>query len=219
MTATTIHNDWNPRPGVDDHPSYDSLRFSQDRRGRRLWKRERRIVDRFLSTLQPGSTVLDAPAGMGRFTDLINRHGHRAISIDLFYDHAHHLANRRDVVSAATLQADIGRLPLADDTIDAALCIRLLHHLTPLQIALAFDELRRVARRALLTYYSRWSLKFLKKHLRGRLPSGRYYSPATIGQLCLDAGWSRGQALTSSPLHNLHFVTVDRVEEPMSQAA
>lgn len=219
MTASTIHNDWNPLPHLDDRPSYDSVRFTRDARGRRLWLRERRYVDRFLSTLRPGSIVLDVPSGMGRFTELIDHHGHRAVSVDLLFEHVHYIANREDVVSSGALQADIGRLPFDDDSVDAAICIRLLHHLTPSQIGTALGELRRVARSALFTYYSRRTLKFLKKQIRRRPLRGRYYTPATMERFCLDAGWSESRALTSSPLHNLHFVVVDRAASSTIQAA
>ena len=219
MTAETIHSDWNPSPRLDDRPSYDSKRFTRNARGRRLQQRERQLVDKFLSTLSPGSIVLDVPSGMGRFTDLIDRHGHRAVSIDLLFDHVQYVANRSDVVSTCAVQADIGRLPLDDDSVDAALCIRLLQHLTPPQIITALGELRRVARTALFTYYSRWTVKFLKKQIRRRPLNGRYYSPTTIRQLCRDSGWSDDTLLTRSPLHNLHFMVVDRDELPTSQAA
>jgi len=219
MAATTIHNDWDPRPQLDDRPSYDTIRFDRNSRGRKLSERERRVVDRFLSTLRPGSTVLDVPSGMGRFTDLIDRYGHRAVSIDLLFEHVHYIANRQNGISTSALQADIGRLPLADNSIDAALCIRLLHHLTPAQITTALAELRRVTCSALFTFYSRRTFKFIKKRFRGRPLNGRYYTPATIEQLCLGAGWSDRRALTSNPLHNLHFMAVRRAESSMDRVA
>lgn len=219
MGAATIHNDWDPQPRLADRPSYDTIRFEKNSRGRKLWQRERRVVDRFLSTLRPGSTVLDVPSGMGRFTDLIDRNGHRAVSIDLLFEHVHYIANRQNRTSTSALQADIGRLPLADNSIDAALCIRLLHHLTPAQITTALAELHRVTCSALFTFYSRRTFKFMKKRLRGRPLNGRYYSPLTIEQLCRDAGWSGRSALTSNPLHNLHFATVSRVELSMDRVA
>lgn len=175
---------------IEPEGDYERNRFEKSPEGQEKNRREQEMVRRFLRTLPAGSRVLDVPAGMGRFTELILQCGHRPISIDLNFGRIAE-ARRRSSKMVPVAQGDVTRLPLADQSVDAVVCFRLLHHLTPEMIAKVLTELRRVAPRAYVTFYSRHTFKFLKKHLRGRPVSGQYYSPRQLFQWAQAAGWSQ----------------------------
>ena len=168
--------------------SYEWRRFQSTPEGQEKNRREQEMVRRFLLKLARGSTVLDVPAGMGRFTKLILETGHRPLSVDLNFGR---IADTRQRLEKAlpVMQGDVTHLPLADQSVDAVLCFRLFHHLTP-EIALqVLRELRRVASRAYITFYSRHTLKFYKKHLRGKSVSGQYYPASQMIEWSRAAGW------------------------------
>jgi len=173
---------------VEREGEYEWRRFERTAEGRAKNRIERTMVHRFLQRLPPGSRVLDVPAGLGRFTDLILQTGHHPISIDLNFGRIAE-ARRRQPGSLSSIQADVTRLPLGDQSVNAALCFRLLHHLTPEMIRQVLMELRRVAPRAFVTFYSSHTLKYYKKRLRGKPLSGRHYPPGQLIDWCRTAGW------------------------------
>lgn len=175
---------------IEAEGGYERKRFEQSPEGQAKNRREQEMVRSFLHTLPAGSLVLDVPAGMGRFTELILESGHRPISIDLNFGRIAE-ARRRPGKAVPAVQGDVTRLPLVDQSVDAVICFRLLHHLTPEMIAKVLAELRRIAPRAFVTFYSRHTFKFLKKNLRGKPVSGQYYAPAQLIQWAQAAGWSR----------------------------
>lgn len=89
--------------------------------------------------LRAGSTVLDLACGTGDFVKSLEKGGHTAIGIDLSYG----------MMAAATsdspfLQGDLLSLPIADNSVDAAVCGYALRNLVSLPPF--FDELARVVR-------------------------------------------------------------------------
>lgn len=181
-------DDW--KSEMEPEGDYERRRFEKSGEAREKNRREQGMVRRFLGGLPTGARVLDVPAGMGRFTGLILESGHQPISVDLNFGRIAE-AHQRHGRPVPAIQGDITRLPLADQSVDAVVCFRLLHHLTPEMIGLVLRELRRVAPRALVTFYSRHTLKFYKKHLRGKPLSGQYYSPRQVGEWARAAGWNR----------------------------
>jgi SAM-dependent methyltransferase len=173
---------------IEGKGEYERRRFEQSAGGRARNRREQAMVRRFLGRLPPGSRVLDVPAGLGRFTELILRSGHRPLSIDLNFSR---IAEAKDRLPepVPAIQADITRLPLADQSVPAVICFRLLHHLSPDLIQHVLCELRRVTARAFVTFYSSRTLKYGKKRLRGKPVSGRYYSPRQLLGWARAAGW------------------------------
>jgi SAM-dependent methyltransferase len=75
-----------------------------------------------------GKTVLDAGCGMGRFLDVVSKHGAVSVGVDLSFavEAAHeNLGDRRNV---HILQADLRELPFADASFDFIYSIGVLHH-------------------------------------------------------------------------------------------
>ena len=179
---------WNSE--VEPEGDYERRRFERTKQGQEKNRREQDMVRRFLRRLPKGSKVLDVPAGMGRFTELILESGHNPVSVDLNFGRIAEAYQRLEKPVPA-IQGDVTQLPFSDQSVDAALCFRLLHHLTPEMISKVLRELRRVAPRAFVTFYSCHTFKFYKKRLRGKPVSGQYYQPRQIIKWSRAADWSR----------------------------
>lgn len=169
--------------------NYEWRRFQRSPQGQEKNRREQRMVRQFLLRLPRASTVLDVPAGMGRFTELILETGHHPLSIDLNFGRIAD-TRRRMGKPVPAMQGDVLHLPLTDQSVDAVLCFRLFHHLPAEIIREVLRELRRVSPRAYVTFYSRHTLKFYKKHLRGKPVNGQYYPARQILDWSREAGWS-----------------------------
>lgn len=175
---------------VEPEGDYERRRFERTEQGQEKNRREQDMVRRFLRRLPGGSRVLDVPAGIGRFTELILESGHQPLSVDLNFGRiaeAHLRLNR----PLPAIQGDVTRLPFSDQSVDAVVCFRLLHHLTPEMITKVLHELRRVAPRAFVTFYSCQTVKYYKKRLRGKPVSGQYYRPRQLIEWSRAAGWNR----------------------------
>jgi 2-polyprenyl-3-methyl-5-hydroxy-6-metoxy-1,4-benzoquinol methylase len=75
-----------------------------------------------------GKLVLDAGAGLGRFSEVVLNHGGRVVAVDLSraIDAAH--ANLGDDPSIDFIQADIFKLPFRPETFDFVYSWGVLHH-------------------------------------------------------------------------------------------
>lgn len=183
---------------------YEHRRFQSSRAGRRKLRQESALVDRFLRKLPPDQLVLDAPCGMGRFTGQITAAGHRPVSLDLNTGMLHRARHRHGELSPL-LQGNVLSLPFRDDSIDAAICFRLLHHLPDNLVLDVLAELRRVTRTALVTFYDTGCIKYWRKRLLGRHVSGQYYPARHVVRLAREAGWAEVARSDACAVHrNLH---------------
>lgn len=89
--------------------------------------------------LSPGSVILDLAAGTGDFCVDLAKDGHKPIGVDLSYGML--AAARTD---APLVQGDLLQLPVADRSVDAAVCGFALRNLVSLPPF--FSELNRVVR-------------------------------------------------------------------------
>ncbi|MEM7325502.1 MAG: ubiquinone/menaquinone biosynthesis methyltransferase [Actinomycetota bacterium] len=99
------------------------------------WRKKTRQAMR----LQPGSVILDLAAGTGDFCVDLAKNGHRPIGVDLSYGML--AAARTD---APLVQGDLLQLPMADASVDAAVCGFALRNLVSLPPF--FEELHRVVK-------------------------------------------------------------------------
>jgi SAM-dependent methyltransferase len=102
--------------------------------------RERLLLDLFLSA-SPGPRVLDGGAGQGTMSSRLERLGFEVTSTDVSVAAVELL---RENLSGAVLEADLGELPFADATFDAAVLGEVLEHVDDDRGALT--ELARVLR-------------------------------------------------------------------------
>lgn len=116
-------------------PRYDMVNRIMTFRLDVRWRR-RAVSD---LALPPGSLVLDLASGTGDLCIDLARAGHRPVSMDLSFGM---LSNDRS--GAPRTQADILRLPLADDSVDGIICGFALRNLADLPVF--FAECARVLR-------------------------------------------------------------------------
>lgn len=130
---------------------------------------EQAIIERLLSVLPAGSTVLDIPVGTGRFLNFYVSRGFRFIGADLSGDQlakaALKVTDREQVngwvqqsnaagkIITATIdekgvlaQGDVRQIGLEAKSVDASVMCRLTRWLSPADCQVAMKELQRVTR-------------------------------------------------------------------------
>jgi len=114
----------------------------------------------FVATLPPKSEILDIGCGHGRHAKPVAQAGYRVIGVDLCRSL---LAIGKDASATALARiewvvGDASSLPIRSSTIDAALCVAVLHHLpTRDDRVAALTEVRRVLRPSGRAFISVWA--------------------------------------------------------------
>ncbi len=90
--------------------------------------------------LTPGSTVADLACGTGDFVKALEKRGHKTFGVDLSYG----MMAASGIDGGRFVQGDLLALPLADRSVDAAVCGYALRNLVALEPF--FDELARIVR-------------------------------------------------------------------------
>jgi ubiquinone/menaquinone biosynthesis C-methylase UbiE len=114
---------------------------------------EQRIICSMLDDMPFGNWVLDVPCGTGRFFQFYHDKGFLFRGLDASADMLQIAANKVvDPMKARLGQADVRSLPLGDQSVDAAVMVRLTRWLSPEDCQVALKELQRVTRdRIILT--------------------------------------------------------------------
>ena len=198
MTPDNQQNEKNSQPGrygtdgwknyIERGETYEWLRFGKTKKARQRSHREIGMVVDFLQSLPQNQVVLDAPSGMGRFCEIIREQGHIPIAVDSNSGRIKDTYNRLDPPIPA-VHADIMNLPFLDNAFDAVICFRLLHHLNADLVMTVLQEISRISKHALITFYSQNTWKFYRKHLTGKTPQGYYYRFNWILKASREAGW------------------------------
>jgi len=150
-------------------------------------RRELGLVLKALSRLGHLETVLDCPCGAGRLLPLLPGKVYAADAAVTMVREA------REEVSARFLVAAAQSLPFADNTFDAIVCHRLLHHFTDAGVRRSIlKELARVARRGVVISFTDATTR------KGRKPSRR--QPIHPEELKADAN-AAGLTLDGPILH------------------
>jgi len=151
---------WYDRDGVAERFERYQEPGTDQYRHRRF---ERRVVERLLSAMPPGLTVLDFPCGTGRYAGLADRFAFSTGS-----DISFAMLDRARNAYQALCQADAFRLPFRDRAFGLTLCMRFLHHVPDqAQRRRCLAELGRVTGETLvLSYFERRSLKHLARRFR-----------------------------------------------------
>jgi len=90
---------------------------------------------------------------------------------------------------ARAVLADAFRLPFRAAAFDTALCVRLLHHFGPAEQRAILTELRRVASKAVVTYFGTSGLKARRRRRKGAIGTRRGTAKGAFEALCTLAGW------------------------------
>jgi ubiquinone/menaquinone biosynthesis C-methylase UbiE len=101
---------------------------------------------------RPDATVLDIGAGSGDFARRLLRQRQAQVLVWDSRDEVLAIARRNlaNTSHVKFLKADVRALPLPDDGVDVVHASLLLHHLDPSDVVVAFREMRRVARDAVV---------------------------------------------------------------------
>ena len=126
----------------------------------------RRALLRSLASVPAGSHLLDVPCGTGQFCWDLARAGYHVTGMDVS-EAMLDCARQDDSSASVTLRrGDIFDLPFANKTFDAAVCIRFTNLVDARLRIRAVRELTRVARIVVISYYHRYSLKYVSRLLR-----------------------------------------------------
>lgn len=134
-------------------------------------QRESRLIQRHLQSQPACGTILDLPCGGGRLSAAIAAAAPDAVLIEadiglgqVAYARDHRLGDGRQVF----ITASGFHIPVRDGGVDAAVCVRLFHHLPAVaEQERLLGELLRVARRfVILTFFDYYSVKNTLRRVR-----------------------------------------------------
>jgi len=168
--------------------AYDSCRFD-NLKGRVYRWLEESAIRQVLSSLQPGSKVLDAACGTGRVTALLRRQGFRPTGYDI--SAAMIAVARRQLTSlgyddVSLVAGDVQHLPYPADSFDAATCVGLLMHLDADARVGVLRQLARVAREQVVVQYGRLhAFNRARARMTGQPPGNVRYT-VTEAELRMD---------------------------------
>jgi ubiquinone/menaquinone biosynthesis C-methylase UbiE len=112
-----------------------------------IWQRENSVIEEFFEELKipEQALVLDVPVGTGRFVDVYSKHRCQLIGVDIS-DEMLDQARARATSNEIFTQADITLMPIAESSIDVAVCIRFAYLVDRKTLKAAIQELSRVIR-------------------------------------------------------------------------
>ena len=158
--------------------SYESERFSESRRGRRLDRIDKAFAEKLYSMVGSESCIVDVPCGSGRFYDIFCR-ADGLIMVDGDPNMLSAARERHDIgENVKVLQADIGCMPLEDNSADLCFSMRLFHHIeTEGIVRKILRELARVScGYVAISFYNKNCWRYFSRRIRGRRVTGHYYS-------------------------------------------
>ena len=140
------------------------------------WWAERRVLRRLVAQLGRPRWLVDFGGGFGRNLEHYRDRAERAVIVDYSFENLRRTAEEHRPEMAAgrllLVRADLNRLPFRDQAFDAALIVRVLHHLPDVDRALG--EMGRVV-------HDRWILDVpIKHHLLARARALRHGDRADL---------------------------------------
>jgi SAM-dependent methyltransferase len=184
-------------------------RYSRSRfRSARAYVRDPRLIERCLEAYaqRPLARVLDVPCGTGRLRPWLARSSKRYVGADVSEDmlSTAHGSDGGD----AFVRADLASLPFRDDSFDAVVSCRLMHHLHTrderLEVA---RELLRVSRSLVIaSFWDSASLPGLRRALglkRSEGPRGR----TGVSRAEIAGVFERAGGIVLGYRHSLRFVS------------
>lgn len=169
-----------------------------DRRKARIDQVEQAIVRKLIAALPQGAAVVDVPCGNGRMTQLANRSDLHVLALDFNQSMLKAMAGRVGTHRVAgRARADITALPLAADSIDLFINMRLMHHIpdrgTQVQM---YRQIARVTRGEVVTsFWTTHCWRHLRKRILGKRMRGCPVAPNHFRSVCAEAGLTVRQIL------------------------
>ena len=157
-----------------------AARYDEKRAVKDVTRRDQAIVENYLSKIAPGSSVLDIPAGTGRFIQFCLGRGLRYTGVDISADMLD-VARTKVPAGATNIElrvADARALPFGDDAFDYAIIIKFIKWLPNLELLIdVLKEIKRVTRKEAFVQIKvtrRLPLRRRAADLLGRLPIARH---------------------------------------------
>lgn len=156
--------------GAEQASAYRSKRFKTSEKWRWIDVQEQKVVDGYLSVMKPSSRVLDIPCGEGRMNGLFGKNAVEYFGSDISLPMLKLV--KGSFQSRRLLRADALRMPFRDGAFQGLISIRLLHRIREKDIRVGMlREMGRVVDGTfLVTYYTKWNLKGVKRILQGKYP-------------------------------------------------
>ena len=173
-----------------DPKTYCDRRFDSSGRMRRLNRRELGFARSTLELVSERSVILDAPCGSGRFFEIFSK-AKQLTMLDLDAGMLETLQEKFQGNGCLNLvQGNIAALPFAAGSFDLCFCMRLFQHIGDDQLRRwILAQLARVSRRYVATsFYKTHSVRYLKRVIRGKKPSGCSISSGKFIATAADVG-------------------------------
>ncbi|MEE8105464.1 MAG: class I SAM-dependent methyltransferase [Planctomycetota bacterium] len=172
----------NVRATAKAYDDDDARRYVETRRRgpRRRFARSFE-VRRLLGAAPDAGTVLDVPAGGGRFDGLRG-----LVTCDV----SHGMATQCSERGFRALRGDAFALPFGDDAFELLLSLRFLHHFESTDRVRALAEFRRVATAAVVTYFGDTGFKAWRRARSTKERTRRGVSKQAFASDCVAAGWT-----------------------------
>ncbi len=154
--------------------TYCKNRFDTSGRMRKLNRLELEFAESVMALLGPGSSVLDAPCGSGRFFEIFSP-AEQYTMLDYNPEMLKVISDRYGQNNNLKLvQGDIVDLPFEDGSFDLVFSMRLLHHVGGHELRRQIlGQLARVSKRYVaLSFYDKRSFRYFKRVALGKRPSG-----------------------------------------------
>lgn len=153
-----------------DPEIYEPVRY-QGLYGRYKEWREKRLLKAFLDKTQPGQSLLDCPAGVGRLFATFQHYGLNIVGADLSLEMLEFAKSRASGNMVGLMQMRAGHLALTDNAIDWVFSFALMKHLSPDVQMATLSEFSRVARKGVVASFAiiqpmsfpRWWFRSLKR--------------------------------------------------------
>jgi len=150
--------------------NYDRLRYSGVV-GQLNCRAMRAALRKALAHVPAGGTILDLPCGTGIFTWFLSHLGFKTFASDVSLEmlESTRSVRREEAPTPHVFQGDIFRLPLRNRSFDAIMCMRFMNLVDrPARVA-AVVEMARVSRVVIVSYYHKYTLKYLSRMARFKL--------------------------------------------------
>jgi len=186
--------------------TYRKRRFESSGRMQKLHMLEMDFAENVLHRVGPDAVILDVPCGSGRFTKLFGGSKY-LFSVDITKDM---LSEAKKGVppgfNGEFILASASDIPLADDSVDLAFCMRLLHHVGEPGIRKqVLSELERISRKwVAVSFYRKESYRYYRKKLFGKKISGRPMAIDLFEKEALECGLRVVDMIPKKPMAYLN---------------
>jgi SAM-dependent methyltransferase len=166
---------------------YDQSRYG-DMVGRVNCRAMRAALRKALKYVPACGRILDMPCGTGIFTWFLSHLGYKTFAGDISLEMIGmtRTLQRQAAPTPHFFQGDIFRLPFRNRSFDAILCMRFMNLMDrPLRVA-AVEEMARVSGVVIVSYYHKYSLKYLSRMVRYKLGLRNFTSPRLSRRALMD---------------------------------